>query len=153
MPSRNLCPPRVHRLALLACVAASLSASAYGQSGLRPTAAPEGLDPAFAGGWLAPEPVQFGIAGSHWRDLGYTPGQRLNWSYEFGERGSLGLSYTSARELYAPAYNAWSGSEPRSFSLFGRYAVNPDWSVGAEAGSPAGSLRFNDLRIGVRRRF
>jgi hypothetical protein len=153
MPSRTVIPHCLRRLALAACIALGATASALGQSGLRPIAAPEGLDPAFAGGWLAAEPVQLGIAGSHWRDLGYTPGQRLNWSYDFNERGSLGLAYTSARELFSPGYNAWYGAESRGFSLFGRYSLNGDWAVGAEAGSPAGSLRLNDLRIGVHRRF
>lgn len=147
MPSRTLCP--LSRFLMGACIALGASLSASAQSGLRPASGPEGLDPAFAGGWLAPEPVQLGIA-SHWKE---NPVQRLGWAYDFGERGSLGLSYTGARELYVPSYTSAFSVEPRTFTLFGRYSLAPDWSVSAEAGSPSGSLRLNDLRIGVRRRF
>lgn len=144
MPSRTL----PHLLA--ACLALSASLSAYAQSGLRPKAAPEGLDPAFAGGWLAPEPYRLAHPASHWTEaLGFAPSQRFNWAYQFGERASLGLAYRGTREFYYPAY----GSENPYFTLFGRYWLAPDWSVSAEAGTPAGALRLNDLRIGVRRSF
>jgi hypothetical protein len=117
------------------------AAPAYGQSGLRvPGRSEPGLDPTFARGWLAPEFDRFGFAAYHW-----APGQRMNWSYSFGERTSLGLSM-SARDMEY---------DQRNVSVFGRYWFSPDWAVSAESQSrePTGLLRLQDFRIGVQRRF
>jgi hypothetical protein len=146
MPSRIPCPRRL----LLAACALGAALSVHAQSGLRLNPGPLGLDPAFAGGWLAPERYPFGYFAGHWREaIGFAPSQRLHWTYEFGERASLGLSYTGERAFYYPA----QGPETAGFTLIGRYWLAPEWAVSAEAGSPAGSLRLNDVRIGVRRRF
>ena len=140
MPLRNLAR-------LLVVLALAAAASAYGQSGLRvPERSEPGLDPTFARGWLAPEFDRFGFASYHWKDsLGFSPGQRMNWSYSFGERTSLGLSM-SARDMEY---------DQRNVSVFGRYWFSPDWAVSAESQSrePTGLLRLQDFRIGVQRRF
>jgi hypothetical protein len=136
MPFRDL----ARRLVAIALVAA---APAYGQSGIRvPERSEPGLDPTFARGWLAPEFDRFGFASNHWRD-GFTPSQRMNWSYSFGERTSLGLS---VRDV---------DYDQRSVSVYGRYWFSPDWAVSAESLSrePTGLLRLQDFRIGVQRRF
>jgi hypothetical protein len=122
-------------------VALLAAAPAYGQSGLRvPERSEPGLDPTFARGWLAPEFDRFGFAAYHW-----APAPRMNWSYSFGERTSLGLSM-SAREMEY---------DQRNVSVFGRYWFSPDWAVSAESQSrePTGLLRLQDFRIGVQRRF
>ena len=124
-----------------AAIALLAAAPAYGQSGLRvPERSEPGLDPTFARGWLAPEFDRFGFAASHW-----AAGQRMNWSYSFGERTSLGLS-VSGREL---------DYDQRNVSVFGRYWFSPEWAVSAESQSrePTGLLRLQDFRIGVQRRF
>lgn len=116
--------------------------------GLRlPERGEPGLDPSFARGWLAPDFDRFGFASHHWKDaIGFAPSQRMNWSYAFGERASLGMSMGSAREFEY---------DQRQLSLFGRYWFAPDWAVSAETLSrePTGLLRLNDFRIGVQRRF
>lgn len=146
MPSRTPCLPQ---LLLTASIALGAAFPAHAQSGLRATAGPEGLDPAFAVGWHARAPYELGYIPGQWKHgIGFAPSQTLRWSYAFGEGSSLGLSYTGAKGL---SYQA-SGLES-SLGLFGRYSLAPDWSVSAEAGAPAGSLRLNDLRIGLRRRF
>ena len=127
--------------------ALALAASALAQSGLRvPERAEPGLDPAFARGWLAPDFDRFGFARYHWKEAhGFAPSQRMNWSYSFGERGSLGMSLGDRDYEY----------DQRQFSLFGRYWFGTDWALSAEATSreSTGLLRLNDWRIGVQRRF
>jgi len=124
------------------------AASAFAQSGLRlPERGEPGLDPSFARGWLAPEYDRFGFAAYQWRDAyGFAPTPRMRWSYAFGERASLSMSYANLRD---------SDLEPRPLSVFGRYWLSPDWALSAESLSrdPTGLFRLQDLRIGVQRRF
>jgi len=124
-----------------------LAGEAAGQSGLRlPQQGEPGLDPTFARGWLAPDYDRFGSALHNWREaVGFAPGQRMNWSYTLGDRGSLGM---------------WMGSnayldEQRQLSLYGRYSLTPDWALSAETLSrdASGLLQLRDFRIGVQRRF
>ena len=139
MPSRI-----VRRIALTAALAAALPALA--QSGLRvPERGEPGLDPAFARGWLAPDFDRFGFASNYWKDVaGFTPSQRMNWSYTFGNRHSLGLSLGAVREY----------EYERQVSLYGRYWFAPEWALSAEAISRETSgLRQQDFRIGVQRSF
>jgi hypothetical protein len=133
------------RLIVVVAISAALPASA--QSGLRlPERSEPGLDPTFARGWLAPNFDRFGFANHHWKDaIGFAPSQRMNWSYTFSDRGSLGLSL-HGREL---------DYDQRQLSVFGRYWFANDWAVSAESQSrePTGLLRLQDFRIGVQRRF
>jgi hypothetical protein len=142
MPSRS-----VTRLILAAALSTALPVLA--QSGLRlPERGEPGLDPGFARGWLAPDFDRFGFARHHWKDgLGFASSPRMNWSYSFGERGSLGMSMAEARE------RDYYGE--RNLSLFGRYSFSNDWAVSAETMSrdASGLLRLQDFRIGVQRRF
>jgi hypothetical protein len=134
-------------VALAVALAAVAAAPAYAQSGLRvPERSEPGLDPAFARGWLAPEFDRFGFASYHWKDsVGFAPSQRMNWSYSFGERTSLGLSVNNRDLDY----------DSRNVAVFGRYWFSPDWAVSAESQSreATGLLRLQDFRIGVQRRF
>jgi len=136
----------ISRLFLL--IALALAPAAFAQSGLRvPDRGEPGLDPTFARGWLAPDFDRFGFANYHWKDaIRFAPSQRMNWSYSFGERGSLGMSLGATRDLEY---------DQRQLSLFGRYWFAQDWAVSAEAVSreSTGLLRLNDWRIGVQRRF
>jgi len=145
MPSRTV--SRLVVMLALAAAVPALAPSALAQSGLRvPDRSAPGIDPTFARGWLAPEFDRFGFA-YHWKDsLGQAPGQRMNWSYSFSDRSSLGLSVNAPREL---------DYDQRQFSVFGRYWFANDWAVSAETQwrEPAGSWRPYDLRIGVQRRF
>jgi len=144
MPSRS----RFSIFGRFVLVAAMACAStAFGQAGLRvPERGELGIDPAFARGWLAPDFDRFGFASMHWKEaLGFAPSQRMNWSYSFGDRGSLGMSVGSREFDY----------DHRQLSIFGRYWFAPDWAVSAETLSrePTGLLRLNDFRVGVQRRF
>ena len=133
---------------LIFVTALATASTAFAQSGLRvPERGEPGLDPSFARGWLAPDFDRFGFASYHWKDaLGFAPSQRMNWSYSFGERTSLGMSIGGARDL---------DYDQRYVSVFGRYWFAQDWAVSAESLSrdATGLLRLNDLRIGVQRRF
>jgi hypothetical protein len=129
-------------------LALAVAIPAFAQSGLRVLERGEpGLDPSFARGWLAPDFDRFGFASYHWKDaIGFAPSQRMNWSYTFSNRSSLGLSVVPARDL---------DYDQRQLSVFGRYWFASDWAVSAESLSrdAPGLLRLNDLRIGVQRRF
>jgi hypothetical protein len=106
-----------------------------------------GLDPTFARGWLAPDFDRFGFASYQWKDaVGFASSQRMNWSYSFSDRSSLGLSVNSAREF---------DYDQRQLAVFGRYWFAQDWALSAESLSrePTGLLRLQDFRIGVQRRF
>lgn len=130
-------------------VALGAAIPAHAQSGLRvPQRGEPGLDPALARGGLAVvDPDRVGFATYSWREaVGLAPSSRMQLSYSFGDRGSLGMSYINGRE---------SEYDARQYSLFGRYWFAHDWAVSAEALSrdTPGLLRLNDFRIGVQRRF
>ena len=135
-------------LSFALCIALSAALPAYAQSGLRvPQRGEPGLDPALARGGLAVDPDRVGFATYSWREaVGLAPSSRMQLSYSFSDRGSLGMSYISGRE---------SEYDARQYSLFGRYWFTHDWAVSAEALSrdTPGLLRLNDFRIGLQRRF
>ena len=136
------------RIALALALAAVLPAAA--QSLRLPQRGESGLDPSFARGWLAPNYDRFGFTHFRWKDaVGFAPSSRMNWSYAFGERASLGMSYANSN--YDPA----AALEGRQYGLFGRYSFAPDWSLSAETLSrePGSLFRLQDFRIGVQRRF
>jgi hypothetical protein len=118
---------------------------AAAQSGLRlPNQGEPGLDPAQAGGWLAPDYDRFGFALNNWREaVGFAPGQRMQLTYSLGGRGSLGMGMGNDFD------------EQRQLSLLGRYSFAEDWALSAETlGRDAtGLFRLQDIRIGVQRRF
>jgi hypothetical protein len=125
-------------------IALAAVAPVYAQSGLRvPERSEPGLDPGFARGWLAPEFDRFGFAS--YQAMGFVQSPRMNWSYTFGDRTSLGLSVN----------NRDFDFDQRNLSVFGRYWFAQDWAVSAESLSrePTGLLRLQDFRIGVQRRF
>ena len=139
MDSRKFAAPFV------LCVALAAALPAFAQSGLRlPERGEPGLDPSFARGWLAPDYDRFGFARHQWREAaGFTPGARMNWSYSFSGRGSLGMALANGRDL----------EQERQLSVIGRYWLSPDWSLNAEVSREPSGLRMQDLRIGVQRRF
>jgi len=135
-------------LPLVLCTALTAAVPAFAQSGLRvPQRGESGLDPALARGGLAVDPDRVGFATYSWREsVGLAPSSKMQFSYSFGDRGSLGMSYMSGKE---------SEYDARQYSLFGRYWFASDWAVSAEALSrdTPGLFRLNDFRIGVQRRF
>jgi hypothetical protein len=129
----------------LLCATLGAAQGAAAQTGIRVPERPDtGLDPSFARGWLAPDYDRFGFAYySPWRE-GVAPGSRLNWSYAFGSRGSLGMGVASNRDL----------EQERQMALFGRYWFAPDWAFSAEMLSrDTSGLRPQDFRFGLQRRF
>jgi hypothetical protein len=115
----------------------SVAVPAFGQDGLYlPQRDVPGLDPSLARSWQSPD----------YSLQRFTTGQRPNWSYQFSERGSLGMSLYSGREL---------DLDSRQMSLFGRYSFSPTWAFSAETQlrEPGSVPRLQDLRFGVQRRF
>jgi hypothetical protein len=114
--------------------------SALAQDGLRVPQRPgPGIDPALAPGWLSPTYERFALA------------PRLRYHYAFTEHGSLGMSYSAGRD-YDPGMGY---GLDRQYGLVGQYSLTPNWSLSAKAlgREPGNVLRFNDLRIGIRRAF
>jgi hypothetical protein len=146
---------RTRTLTLLFCSALATALPALGEEGLKlPARAEPGLDPSFAAGWLNPERDRLGFERFHWRDaIGFTPTQRMQWSYPVGQHSSLGMSVVSGRDFDAsPIY----GAETRQYSLFGRYSLAQDWSLNAETSvsrDPVNSLLRQEFRLGLRRQF
>lgn len=149
---------RTRTLISLTCILLCTAFSAAAQDGLRmPGRAGSGIDPSFAGGWLSPQDdkfgERFGYAQYHWRDaIGFAPTQRMQWSYAFGQQGSVGITVANGRDFAAePVY----GVDVRQFGLAGRYSLAPDWSLSAETVSrePGSLFRLQDFRIGLRRSF
>jgi opacity protein-like surface antigen len=140
-------------LPLLATLLAT-ALPALAQDGIRVPVRPgAGIDPTLAGGWLNPGRERFGLGPYHWRDsIGFAPTQRLQWSYAFGSRSSVGMSMANGRDFASePVF----GADARQYGLIGRYSLAPDWSVSAETVSrdPATLFRLQDFRIGLRRQF
>jgi hypothetical protein len=135
-------------LPLALCAALTVAVPAFAQSGLRvPQRGEPGLDPSLARGGLAVDPDRVGFVNYSWREsFGLAPSSKMQFSYSFGDRGNLGMSYISGKE---------SEYDARQYSLFGRYWFANDWAVSAEAMSrdTPGLFRLNDFRIGVQRRF
>jgi hypothetical protein len=146
---------RTPALTLLFCSALATALPALGEEGLKlPSRAEPGLDPSFAAGWLNPGREGQGFERFHWRDaIGFTPTQRMQWSYSVGQNSSLGMSVVNGRDYDAsPIY----GAETRQYGLFGRYSLAPDWSLNAEttvSRDPVNSLLRQEFRFGVRRQF
>ncbi len=149
---------RTRTLLSLLCVLSCTAFSAAAQDGLRTTGrSGSGIDPNLAGGWLSPRwdnpGGRFGYSQYHWRDaIGFAPTSRMQWSYAFGQQGSVGMSVASGRDFAAePVY----GADARQYGLVGRYSLAPDWSVSADTVSrePGSLFRLNDFRIGLRRSF
>src|SRR5678816_3444587 len=65
-----------------------------------------GLDPSFAAGWLNHGRDRVGFERFHWRDaIGFTPTQRMQWSYPVGQNTRLGMSVVNGRDFDAsPIY-------------------------------------------------
>src|SRR5262245_8889191 len=119
--------------ALLLVAMLALAAPALAQGTLMlPQRDVPGLDPSLARSWLSPD----------YSLQRFTSGQRPNWSYQFSERGSLGMSLYSSREL---------DLDTRQMSLYGRYSFSPTWAFSAETQlrEPGSVPRLQDLRIGV----
>ncbi len=142
-------------LTLAFCSALAAALPALGQDGLKvPSRGEPGLDPAFAAGWLNPWRDRVGFERFHWRDaIGFAPTQRMQWSYNVSQNGSLGMSVVNGRDFdAAPGY----GVETRQYSLFGRYSLAQDWSLNAETSvsrDPINSLLRQEFRFGLRRQF
>jgi hypothetical protein len=142
-------------LTVLLCCGLATALPALGQEGLKlPARGEPGLDPSFAAGWLNPGRDRAGFERFHWRDaIGFTPTQRMQWSYAVGQNSSLGMSVVNGRDFdTSPIY----GAETRQYSLFGQYSLAQDWSLNAETSvsrDPVNSLLRQEFRFGLRRQF
>jgi YaiO family outer membrane protein len=80
------------------------------------------------------------------------PSHRVQWSYFFGERSSLGVSAAAGREIESVGPGTLVSTDVRNITAFARYWFHRDWAVSAEASSHRqGDLyRRNGLRLGLR---
>jgi hypothetical protein len=158
------------RVLLCAGLACGSAGAAFAQQGIRHE--PDSwrgsglrLDPAalpLASGWGASfeflrsgryEPApRYSLLGARGEPDWRSPGYRLQWSYDFGARGSFGLSLASGR--HPEDFIGQEFAAGRQLSLYGRYWFSPDWALSAEALAPAGQLlQRPTIRLGVQRQF
>lgn len=78
------------------------------------------------------------------------PGRRLQWSYLFGQRGSIGLALASGYES-----DSGASADTRNLTVFSRYWITPAWAFSAEAvAHEPGSFQPRHLfRFGLHHRF
>lgn len=94
--------------------------------------------------------------------LGYTPdaptvaAHRFLLTYYYGERSSVGASFTFGEEVanVGPPTGVTT-TDIRTFVLFGRHWLSPAWAVSYElVRQEQGSLyQYNGIRLGLRHRF
>jgi len=87
-------------------------------------------------------------------DLGST--HRFEVSYLYGERNTIGLAYTSGRDIDSVALpSSLSFSDVRDWTLSGRHWLSPNWALTYDLLSQdQGSVyRRQGLRLGVSRSF
>ena len=81
---------------------------------------------------------------------------RFEVSYLYGERNTVGLSYTTGRDIDnvgVPA--AFTSSDVRDWTLSGRHWLSPNWALTYDVLSQEGAFypRRQGLRLGVSRSF
>jgi YaiO family outer membrane protein len=83
------------------------------------------------------------------------PAHRLQWSYTWNDRDTLGISASRGREVENVVPAGLLTTDVRNLSVFGRYWFAPDWAVVADAGrQQQGNLyRRDGFRLGLRHQF
>lgn len=79
---------------------------------------------------------------------------QLQLSYLYGVRNTVGLAYSSGRELeyFGLPYDALA--DTRQFMLTGQHWLSPNWALNYDLYSPDSNLfRRQGLRLGLRYRF
>ena len=86
------------------------------------------------------------------------PAHRFQLSYAYGDRNTVGLSYTTGREIdnqHTPlgAPFGASLSEARDWSLSGRHWISTNWALTYDVQAQDSGYRRQGLRLGVSRSF
>lgn len=107
-------------------------------------------------------------AGGQWGDLSgaytlfsglpdglSTESRRLQLSYRYTERGSVGLAFNSGREMdYLGPLRGLSATEINNWSLGGRHRLTPSWALTYDmVRGNLGSLQAPGLKLGLRHDF
>ena len=82
--------------------------------------------------------------------------QRFQVSYAYGERNSIGLAYTTGRDIENPALTLGTPlADVRDWSLSGRHWLSPNWALTYDVLTQDHSYlaRRQGLRLGVSRSF
>ena len=87
--------------------------------------------------------------------LGLSGAHRFELSYLYGERNTIGLAYSTGREIDNVAFAAGLPlMDARDWTLSGRHWLSPNWALTYDLLSEQGSLpRRPGLRLGVSRSF
>ena len=86
--------------------------------------------------------------------LGGGAGYQLQLSYLYGVRNTVGLAYSSGREIefFGLPYDALA--DARQFMLSGQHWLSPNWALNYDVYAPDSNLlRRQSLRLGLRYRF
>jgi len=83
-----------------------------------------------------------------------SPSHRLALNFNYGNRSSIGLSYTAGRDLQAGILPLAPGVDSRDFALSGRHWLAPQWAVTYDVvNSDQAAYRRQGLRFGIRHTF
>lgn len=79
---------------------------------------------------------------------------QLQLSYLYGVRNTVGLAYSSGRELEYFGLPYYAVADTRQFMLTGQHWLSPNWALNYDVYSPDSDLfRRQGLRLGLRYRF
>lgn len=86
---------------------------------------------------------------------GLAPSHRVQWTHDYGERDSFGISLTRGRETESAGSRGFITSEVSGVTLIGRHSLVPGWAIAWEIGSQRqGDLYFRKGgRLGLRHSF
>ena len=85
---------------------------------------------------------------------GFNPAHRFEVSYLYGERNTIGLSYTTGREIENHGLMmGLAAGDPRDWTLSGRHWFSPNWALTYDVLSQDQLYRRPGLRLGVSRSF
>ncbi|MES2564565.1 MAG: YaiO family outer membrane beta-barrel protein, partial [Pseudomonadota bacterium] len=81
--------------------------------------------------------------------------QRFQFDYLYGDRNTVGLSYTMGRDFEQPVLGIGVPlNDVRDFTLSGRHWFSPNWALTYDLSQDQGPLlRRQGLRLGVSRSF
>jgi YaiO family outer membrane protein len=83
-----------------------------------------------------------------------SPSHRIALNFSYGNRSSIGLSYTTGRDLQAGMLPFTPGVDSRDLALTGYHWLAPQWAVTYDVvNSEQAAYRRQGLRFGIRHTF
>lgn len=85
---------------------------------------------------------------------GPSPSHRFALNFSYGNRSSIGLSYTTGRDLHPGMLPSAPGTDSRDLALSGHHWLAPQWALTYDVvNSDRAAYRRQGLRFGIRHTF